>query len=431
MRRLERTNAQALAARDSALNGFRHALAGSESSPAATAPDPFSVAENHVVALPVRDGTAFAIGQSDLLPSVLGVGVMNAARLPQDRYGFENPLHLLTGRFDLAVYIILVIPLIVLVLAFDILSSERESGTMVLVLSQPIHLRSWILGKLTARAVLIAVLALGIPLIGLALAQPRSFQSSVPVVLWALLVTGYTGIWLAVATLINLGRSGSGTNAFLLVASWISFVVVAPALLQVAAAARYPVPSRMDAIMASRDNPRDYFPAIPALARAWYERQPQLATTKYNAASVVESFPAGLFLVQEDMDRQAASRTAGTEQQISRQRAFVSKLAWISPAIALKQGLEAIAGTGTARHQAFRLQVQEFRAQWRAYFATSILHALPHSIARHDSLPHFRFQEPVRSEQRSALHSVLAVWLWFAALAVAAGAYARHFTPIG
>ena len=103
--------------------------------------------------MPPTPLAALAVGQSDLLPYYFKVTtdaketVLAAAEL-------ENPQRLLAGRFDLAFVLIYLYPLLILALTYNLLSAEKEQGPLVLALSQPVSLRTLLLGKVASRCVL-------------------------------------------------------------------------------------------------------------------------------------------------------------------------------------------------------------------------------------------------------------------------------------
>ena len=105
-------------------------------------------------AMPPAPLAALAIGQSDLLPYYFRVStdarenIMSATEL-------ENPHRLLTGRFDLAFVLIYLYPLLILGITYNLLSAEKEEGTLALALSQPVSLRTLIAGKVALRALLL------------------------------------------------------------------------------------------------------------------------------------------------------------------------------------------------------------------------------------------------------------------------------------
>lgn len=129
-------------------------------------------------------------------------------------------------------------------------SQEREDGTLLLTLSQPVRLRDIVLGKTSARLLVALTLVIGLTLIGLAVSGVDLAASEViaGLVLWLFLVVGYTLFWFALAVGVNSRGLSSATNAVALVSLWLLFVVIVPSLLSIAVTSIYPVPSRFDFI---------------------------------------------------------------------------------------------------------------------------------------------------------------------------------------
>jgi ABC-2 type transport system permease protein len=184
----------------------------------AEAMDPWTVAYGgHVAALPSTRLASLSIGQSDLLPQMIGVSITNKQRVPEDRYGFENPVHLAVRRFDMSFAVIVLLPLVVITIAYDLLARDREDGTLLLVLSQPVSAGTLLLGKLTPRAVLLAGIPIAIVLATLVGRAPDVLLSGRELLLlcvWVMLVVGYMMFWLGAAALLNLrGSSSAGYRA--------------------------------------------------------------------------------------------------------------------------------------------------------------------------------------------------------------------------
>ena len=121
----------------------------------------------HTAVLEPGPLTALAVGQTDLLPWYYDVSIYtNESSLLQNGE-IENPLNLLVGRFDLAFVTVYLLPLLILALGFNVLSGEREQGTLALTLSQPVSVRSVVSAKLLFRAILVIGLALGASAVGM------------------------------------------------------------------------------------------------------------------------------------------------------------------------------------------------------------------------------------------------------------------------
>ena len=97
----------------------------------------------------------------------------------------ENPANLLSGRFDLAFVLTFCWPLLVLPLLYNVLSEEREAGTLALVASQPVSLRAVLAARLVVRGGLVVRVTL-VVVAGdrLALSGALQGRSLLPLAIW-------------------------------------------------------------------------------------------------------------------------------------------------------------------------------------------------------------------------------------------------------
>ncbi|GAB3535948.1 hypothetical protein GCM10027443_25600 [Pontibacter brevis] len=100
-----------------------------------------------------------SMGQRDVNPYYIKLRLLN---LQSQLYESENinPLKVLSGNFDLAFVLVYLFPLLIIGLCFNILSAEKEQGTLPLLLSQPIGLPLLVGAKLMFRMILVLGLAL-------------------------------------------------------------------------------------------------------------------------------------------------------------------------------------------------------------------------------------------------------------------------------
>ena len=82
----------------------------------------------------------FAVGHTDLHPSSGEISPWNNLSTIFGRYQFENPEMLAMGSFDVALVVIVVMPLLMIAVSFDLLSRERARGTLALTLCAPMSL---------------------------------------------------------------------------------------------------------------------------------------------------------------------------------------------------------------------------------------------------------------------------------------------------
>ena len=81
--------------------------------------------------LPPSPFQSSAVGQADLIPPAVPV-TLDGADPRAAREEIENPVHLLSGPLDLAFVVIFLLPLLAIGISFDLLSREREAGTLAL-----------------------------------------------------------------------------------------------------------------------------------------------------------------------------------------------------------------------------------------------------------------------------------------------------------
>ncbi len=119
-------------------------------------------------------------------------------------------------------------PLIGLVLGFDAINREQSSGTMGLVLSQPIFRDSVINGKFLAGMSTIAFMFVSIVLImsGLGLwmlGVPPSLEEALRIIAYTGITIIYIGFWMALAMLFSVYFKRIATSALAGIAVWMFF----------------------------------------------------------------------------------------------------------------------------------------------------------------------------------------------------------------
>ncbi|CAN5900438.1 DUF3526 domain-containing protein [soil metagenome] len=342
------------------------------------------------VSMPPGPLAALVIGQSDLYPYYFKVTTEGQQSFLGDDE-IENPSHLLTGRFDLGFVIIALFPLAILALSYNLLSSEKERGTLTLLLSQPVTLQTLVLGKVLTRGLMVMVLAVGISIGGFAISGGdfSDHEGMALAGLWLAVVLAYGAFWFALAVAINaLGRS-SATNALALAAAWLALVAVVPALVNVLVKTLYPVPSRVELVQAIRTASNEAQSEGSRLRARYFEDHPELV----GAEADYDEYAIQTLAVQEAVEASVQDVLGLYETQLRRQQSLVDRLRFLSPAIVTLEALQDVAGTGSARFRHFLDQVEAFHADWRAFFRPRILRGEPIRAEDLANLPEFRFQE--------------------------------------
>ncbi len=207
--------------------------------------------------------------------------------------------------------------------------------------------------------------------------------------LWLGAVVAYGLVWFALAVLVaSLGRPSS-TNAMVLAATWLAFVILVPSLLNTAATTWYPVPSRVEMVQAVREASDAANQQGASLLSRYYEDHPELASG--DAEQAMNDFTIIRVAVEADVESRVRPVLDRYAQQLAGQRRIVSWLRLLSPAILMQDALNDLSGTGMARHRHFMDQVGRFHAEWREHFVPLIFRKA--QVERYASLPRFSFTD--------------------------------------
>ena len=361
-----------------------------------------------VAVLPPAPLGALTVGQSDLLPSYVRVTTESREAVLASTE-VESPLRLLTGRFDLAFVVVYLVPLLVLALAYSMVSGEKEQGTLALVLAQPVSLGTLVAVKVAVRAVALLVvivsLALGSLLVtGVSLDDGTTRER---LLWWVASVAAYLSLWFAIALVgVSLGR-GSAATATLLAGVWLLLVVIVPSALALGVQQLYPVPSRVALVQATRVASDEANAQGARLLAAYYEDHPELATG--DADQAMTDFNVVRLAVNDDIEKRVRPVVAQFEEQLASQQALVDRFRVLSPALVVQEALSDLSGSGQQRHRHFVNQVAGFHDEWRRFFTQLIVAKA--QVTDLTGLPAFVYQDEAASSLRARLVTTLATLL--------------------
>ncbi|MBH5384759.1 DUF3526 domain-containing protein [Bradyrhizobium diversitatis] len=345
---------------------------------------------------------ALAIGQSDMMPNYYRISYMSKVQFMYDTE-IENPWNLLSGHFDLAFVIVFVLPLLVTTLSYNLLSAEREHGTLRMLCSQPLSMATLLSGKIIVRALALMAVVIPLPLIVLLLIHPgaRGTEQLVLMLSWSALVAAYVLFWFAVAALINAIGLSSSTNALIMVATWTFFVLILPVTMNLVVGLISPAPSRTELAsrtrVATAESLREFEDLYSADYR--YASDPEALLVKDERIEVPSRMRA-FFLSKQKVDEQVEPVLKRFDEQLLQQQKLVDRLSLLSPAILVNEALTSIAGTDARRFLAFKDQTEAFHNTWRQYFSPRILESRAMTLEDLSSLPRWHWIEMQASETR-------------------------------
>jgi len=316
------------------------------------------------------------------------------------------------GAFDPAFFFVVLFPLVVIALSYELLSGERERGTLAMLLSQPVSQVGLIVGKATARFLLLCAVTLTCGIVGLVLggAELGSGAAWAQVGLYLALLFGWGAFWFALSIWVNAGGGASAKNALTLVGFWLIFVVVVPGLSDVLVDTLYPPPSQVELLHEAREASKEVREKLDAL-EGRHDINPKQGKT---ARAIVE--------VEEALLERAEPILAEVKEQMRTRNAFLERLRFVSPALLVQISMEDLAGAGTYRHDHFEDAADTYHDAFRAHFAGRIRADEPLTLKAFDAIPSFTYRERPLSDLGGRVLVNLAVLL---ALAVALVGLAR------
>jgi ABC-2 type transport system permease protein len=330
-------------------------------------------------------------GQSDLMPYYYKLTLSKRQALFHSEE-LENPQILYNGSFDLSFVIIFLLPLLIIGLSYNVVSSEREQGTLALLLSETmpferiIRLRYWF-RYLLLNGCFSVFIILGLLIFGVNITKAFAEISYLLLIIWA-----YSAFWFGLSYFINsLGRN-SGYNAAVLTGIWLGLVLLLPTLLSVYVNRVHPMPSRLDLITKTREIGDQLNKESAQSLNRFYEEHAEFKpdSTKANAKDENVKRLFSRLSLEVALEKEVKK----FEEIAAQRQATVNMYRFVSPAIFVQQSLNDASGTGTNRYEDFEKQVSAFHKTYRDYFAPLVYKQEKFTVSNLDKVPQYKYNQP-------------------------------------
>ena len=340
------------------------------------------------VTLPQLPMGALAVGRSDILPLAYRVSAADTLAFEKTEYK-RNPLRLATGHFDMSFLILYMMPLMILVASFNMISEDRDNGNARLLFAGGVQTWQLLASKLLIRALTIIGPVLLFSLIGFLWASGEAGGSWGRFLLWSGVTVLYGFFWLGLALWVNcLGRS-SATNAVILAVAWIGLVVVMPAMINVAAETVYPVPSKVSFVNAQRVASARATEAAAETMADFLGDHPELAKLKGEKVN----YAINRVVRNETMAENLRPVLDDQEQQVVLQQSMFARWGFLSPTILVYRLQLDSSGASSERHASFLTQLEAFRDTWHNFFETKYFEWKPIQPELYSNVPAMEYQE--------------------------------------
>ncbi|MFY0630234.1 MAG: DUF3526 domain-containing protein [Flavobacteriaceae bacterium] len=357
--------------------------------------DPMGIAYGYprVATLNPKDLAFASVGQSDLFthfvqPKIYGDNfALNYSEL-------SSPIQLLFGSFDLAFVIIYILPLIIIAFSYNILSSEKEYGSLKLLASQPISIFNWLLQKIGLRFFWLTLITILVLTISFGIIGFNFNENIVDFLSLSLLIASYILFWFVIALVINIFVGSSAKNAVSLLGIWVFVILIIPAIVSQFSNVVYPIPSRTKMLSEIRKIKDETAKEQDQILDNFLRDHPEYAT---KGDKINYSFWHKYIATQELVEEKLKPFLSSYDDQLQSQQKWITNWQYISPAVIMQQSFNDLAGTSTKHYHEYRKQVIEFSLEWRNFFTPMLYKNQPFNSSMYKDLPTFEYKEPKMS----------------------------------
>jgi len=312
---------------------------------------------------------ALNVGQSDVQPFYYKVYINKKQYLTFESE-IENSFLQFVGNFDFAFVVIYLFPLLIIVFSYNVLSSEKEQGTWVLLKTSNQSIAQMVICRLVIRYILFTGFfwLIVTPVLTALIGSSFLFTAN-----WGWLVAEvslYFAFWFAVALLVNSFSMSSNVNAMVLIFIWLFTGIIIPNLLQIGLNKTYPIPSRIDMLTAERDAINQYFEkdGQDLTKDVFSSPRSMIRQASVVTPGMVYGYGVIVYKSQEIKDRATAVAEEKLYSQIRKQQEAIRRFQFISPALMMQEELSALSGSHWYQFNQFSRDTDAFRKQTQQFY---------------------------------------------------------------
>jgi len=321
----------------------------------------FRMGATATATIPTHPVQALAVGNSDLYPEAWRMHLTGIQPLSNSTYA--NPAFLASGAFDLAFALSFVLPLLLLGLSYNLVSRDREQGTLALIQAQPVSAARIYWFRLCARFLLILLFVTGILIPLLEWAEIGAFNpTGGRILLWT---AAYGFIWIVLAMAINFWRKRSSLNALIAIGVWLLFAVLLPSGASMLTQMPKPIPSRATLLNAYRELDLEQERHRDSLLGPLYAIR---ASRNVSPEEGWRTYWEETFFLEDLKKPQSEAIHQQFRDKVEMQASYYKNLRFLSPAMAFYDGLTRLAGNSQQDLSDQEGAMMDAQKLWAGYF---------------------------------------------------------------
>ena len=332
---------------------------------------------------PPSSWAGLAIGLRDIHPYVLKIRLLGLIpQLYESEIG--NPTHRLSGNLDFAFVIVYLLPLLIIVLCYNLLSYEKENGTLGLLHSQPTPLRVLILLKFLVRFVVVQLFFSGLLAFGVIYTGAEFDTTSLS---WQIIIITYSGFWFALSFLVvSFGRFSS-LNAAVLSGSWVLFAILIPACLNLYATSRFATAEGIDLTIRQRQEMNSYWDRPKEEAfKLFFKDYPEWRVIP----PVTKRFAwKWYYAMHQAGDNSVKGLSNNYFRSLEQRQNWTNQSSKYSPSLSVYTMLTSLANTGLPTQLSYLDNVRHFHEEMKRFFYPLIFNELNFQQDDYARLPRY------------------------------------------
>jgi ABC-2 type transport system permease protein len=268
-----------------------------------------------------------------------------------------NPERLQTGTLDFTFVLLFLLPLLLLILVYNLKSAEAEQGFLPLIEVQVANKNRWLLSRLAFYTSLLVVVLSGLLFYGALLTH---VFASASIAFWQILLHSllYLLLWSMLYFFILLSGSTIIGNTLKMVGVWLLFAFIVPALVHQWVSMEKPANLMTDFIDATRDQRQELYDQPDSLIQqqlnAMFPEIPGSPASKDSAKTVAARNESTTALVNELM--KSSITVIEADNQIKNK--LIRNSFVVNPVIFFQNRFNTIAQTHFNDYQQYREEIQ-------------------------------------------------------------------------
>ena len=357
--------------------------------------------------LPPENYSSLAVGQRDILPYYYRLtGMSLYYQLFQNE--IANPLKLFVGNLDLAFVLVYLFPLLIIAFVYGLYSSEKESGTLNLLLIQDVRLY-----KIFFYLIINAV---GFSLSIIGFIVDFGFQLSSQTLLfgflWLIAFAVYSGFWFALLFLIVSLKKNSSFNAMTGAGCWLIFLVILPSIINTVSIQTFPINNTELAGLTRRislEDETDEHEAKEVITEylAHYPAYKNADSLDFNEDLFAKAYAA----LNSLKDINSKQLVDSYYMQIGNRTDWGAQYNWVNPSVNFYDVLTKIAYSDTDTFLSFQNDVENFHKKITQFYFEKLFWNEPITIQDYDKAPQFSPTINIELQTRNVLYGIFQIFI--------------------